>query len=59
MSMRPCSGFTLIEMMIAVALSTMIVYVAMAGFRVATQSTTIANRRSRFPETVESSILSF
>lgn len=46
MSMRPCSGFTLIEMMIAVALSTMIVYVAMAGFRVASQSTTMANRMS-------------
>ena len=40
------SAFTLIEMMIAVALSTMIVYVAMAGFRVATQCTTQANRMS-------------
>lgn len=37
-------AFTLLEMMIAVALGMLIVYVAMAGFRVATSSITITNR---------------
>lgn len=37
-------AFTLLEMMIAVALGMLIVYVAIAGFRVATQSITVTNR---------------
>lgn len=37
-------GFTLIEMMISVALGAMVVYVAAAGFRVAAQSISVVNR---------------
>lgn len=37
-------AFTLIELMIAVALGMLIVYVALAGFRVAAQSITVTNR---------------
>lgn len=37
-------GFTLIEMMLAVALGLAVVYVAFAGFRVAAQAVTITNR---------------
>ena len=37
-------GFTLIELMISIALGLMIVYVATAGFRVASQSITMTNR---------------
>lgn len=40
------NGFTLIEMMIAVALGMLIVYTATAAFRVAAQSVTVANRLS-------------
>jgi prepilin-type N-terminal cleavage/methylation domain-containing protein len=39
-------GFTLIEMMIAVTLGALIVSVAAAGFRVASQTVTLANRLS-------------
>lgn len=41
---RASSGFTLIEMMIAIALGLAVVYVAFAGFRVAAQAVTITNR---------------
>jgi prepilin-type N-terminal cleavage/methylation domain-containing protein len=37
-------GFTLIEMMIAIALGAMVIYVAVAGFRAASQSITVVNR---------------
>ena len=37
-------GFTLIELMISVTLGMLIVYVAVAGFRAASQSITITNR---------------
>jgi prepilin-type N-terminal cleavage/methylation domain-containing protein len=37
-------GFTLIELMISVALGSLIVYTAVAGFRVASQSITVTNR---------------
>ena len=37
-------GFTLIEMMLAIALGLAVVYVAFAGFRVAAQAVTITNR---------------
>lgn len=37
-------GFSLIEMMIAISLGMLIIYAAMAGFRVASQSITTANR---------------
>ncbi len=37
-------GFTLIELMISVALGSLVVYTATAGFRVASQSMTTANR---------------
>ena len=37
-------GFTLIEMMLAVALGSLLVYTAMAAFRVASQTVTITNR---------------
>lgn len=39
-------AFTLIEMMIAVTLGMLIVYTAVAGFRVASQATTLASRLS-------------
>jgi prepilin-type N-terminal cleavage/methylation domain-containing protein len=39
-------GFTLIELMIAVTLGSLIIYAAMAGFRVAAQTITVANRLS-------------
>lgn len=42
--MRP--AFTLIELMIAVTLGMIVVYTAIAGFRVAAQCTTISNRLS-------------
>ena len=38
------SGFTLIELMLAVALGSLLVYTAIAGFRVASQTVTITNR---------------
>ncbi len=37
-------GFTLLELMIAVSLGMMIIYIAVAGFRVAAQSITVTNR---------------
>jgi prepilin-type N-terminal cleavage/methylation domain-containing protein len=37
-------GFTLIEMMLSLALGAMVVYVAAAGFRMAAQSVTLTNR---------------
>lgn len=40
------SGFTLLEMMIAIALSLVVVYTAFAGLRVATQTMTLCNRLS-------------
>lgn len=40
------AAFTLIEMMIAVALGSLVVYTAMAGFRAASQTVTAANRLS-------------
>lgn len=40
------TAFTLIEMMIAVALGSLIVYTAVAGFRAASQTITAANRLS-------------
>ncbi len=40
----PRRGFTLIELMIAVTLGALIVFAAMAGFRVASQTITTANR---------------
>ena len=46
------AAFTLIEMMIAVALGSMIIFVATAGFRTASQTVTAANRLS-----LENSIL--
>jgi len=39
-------GFTLIEVMIATVLGFLIIYAAMAGFRVAAQTITVANRLS-------------
>lgn len=45
-------GFTLIEMMLALALGSLVVYVAAAGFRVAAQSVAITNRMA-----IENSIL--
>lgn len=44
--LRMRHGFTLIEMMIAITLGALILYAAMAGFRVATQTITVANRLS-------------
>lgn len=44
--MRTRRGFTLIEMVIAVALGSLIISVAAAGFRVASQTVTLANRMS-------------
>lgn len=41
---RHLPGFTLLEMMIAISLGMLLVYTAMAGFRVASQSITTANR---------------
>lgn len=46
------AAFTLIEMMIAVGLGTMVVLVAVSGFRTASQTITVANRLS-----LENSIL--
>jgi prepilin-type N-terminal cleavage/methylation domain-containing protein len=40
-------GFTLIELMISIALGSLIVYTAVAGFRVASQSFTVVNQISR------------
>ncbi|MBA3700078.1 MAG: hypothetical protein H0W78_14610 [Planctomycetes bacterium] len=40
------AAFTLIEMMIAVALGSMVILVAMSGFRTASQTITVANRLS-------------
>ncbi len=45
-SRRHVPGFTLIELIIAVSLSTVIVYMAFSAFRVAAQSISIANRMS-------------
>lgn len=42
----PHRGFTLIELMIAITLGMLVVYTAVAGFRVASQSVTAANRLS-------------
>lgn len=39
-------GFTLIELMLSVVLGSLIIYTAMAGFRVAAQTVTVANRLS-------------
>jgi prepilin-type N-terminal cleavage/methylation domain-containing protein len=39
-------GFTLIELMIAITLGMLLVYTAIAGFRVASQCATISNRLS-------------
>ncbi|MBA3700568.1 MAG: prepilin-type N-terminal cleavage/methylation domain-containing protein [Planctomycetes bacterium] len=39
-------AFTLIEMMIAIGLGMLVIYTAIAGFRVASQSVTLANRLS-------------
>lgn len=41
---RSLVGFTLLEMMIALSLGLLLIYTAMAGFRVASQSITTANR---------------
>ncbi|MBA3700075.1 MAG: prepilin-type N-terminal cleavage/methylation domain-containing protein [Planctomycetes bacterium] len=46
MTRTHASGFTLIEMMIAIALGMMVVYTAIAGFRVASQTITAAKRLS-------------
>jgi prepilin-type N-terminal cleavage/methylation domain-containing protein len=43
---RPTRGFTLIEMLLAITLGTMVVYIAVAGVRVAAQSIATANRLS-------------
>lgn len=43
---RMTNGFTLLELMISVTLGALIVYTAMAGFRVAGQTITVANRLS-------------
>lgn len=40
----PAQGFSLIEVMISITLGMLIIYAAMAGFRVASQSITTANR---------------
>lgn len=40
----PARGFTLIELMLAVVLGSMVVYIAVAGIRVAAQTVTSANR---------------
>ena len=45
-SPAPHRGFTLIELMIAIMLGMLVVYTAVAGFRVASQSVTMANRLS-------------
>lgn len=42
----PLAAFTLIEMMIAVALGMLIVYTAVSGFRTAAQTITVANKLS-------------
>ena len=42
----PRHGFTLIELMIAIGLGMLVIYTAVAGFRVASQSVTMANRLS-------------
>lgn len=54
MNRTPASvaAFTLIEMMIAIALGSLVVYTAMAGFRAASQTVTAANRLS-----IENSLL--
>lgn len=41
---HPRSGFTLIEMMLSVALGSLVVYVAAAGFRMAAQCLSLTNR---------------
>jgi prepilin-type N-terminal cleavage/methylation domain-containing protein len=43
---RPTQAFTLIELMISIALGTLILYTAFAGFRTASQAITIANSLS-------------
>lgn len=45
-SPSPRRGFTLIELLIAIGLGMLVVYTALAGFRVASQSVTLANRLS-------------
>ena len=40
----PARGFTLLELMIAISLGMLVIYAAMAGFRVAGQTITTANR---------------
>jgi len=45
-SQHPRRGFTAIEMIIAIALGSLVVTVAVAGFRVASQTVTLANRLS-------------
>jgi prepilin-type N-terminal cleavage/methylation domain-containing protein len=44
--LHPRRGFTLIEMLIALSLGTLIIMVSFAGFRVASQTVTMANRLS-------------
>ena len=44
MHLQPRHAFTLIEMMIAVALGSLVVYIATAGIRTAAQSVASANR---------------
>jgi prepilin-type N-terminal cleavage/methylation domain-containing protein len=43
---RKADGFTLIEMMIGIALGSVVAYTAYAGFRMASQSIVVANRLS-------------
>ena len=50
-------AFTLLEMMIAVALGMLIVYVAITGFRVATQSITITNRMALENDLLRTAVL--
>jgi hypothetical protein len=50
-------AFTLLELMIAVALGMLIVYVAVAGFRVATQSITITNRMALENDLLRAAVL--
>ncbi len=52
MRSHPATGFTLIELMIAVTLGMMIVMVAMAGFRVTAQAMTTAQHLARVNELI-------
>ena len=46
MTSNRTTGFTLIELMISIALGMLIIYTAVAGFRVASQTITVTNRLS-------------